>query len=114
MPDERTLSVEFSPEFKRNLRRLAKKYRNIRSDLEPVLAHLGAGEALGDRIQGSGQTIYKLRIKNSDLEKGKRAGYRLIYWLALPEKIILLTIYSKTEQGDISFHRIRQILQEIS
>lgn len=32
------VQVEFAPEFKRNLRVLAKKYRHIRSDLQPVLA----------------------------------------------------------------------------
>jgi len=29
--------ISYTPEFKRNLRRLAKKYRQIRSDLDPLL-----------------------------------------------------------------------------
>ena len=29
--------VRFTPEFKRNLRQLAKKYRRIRSDIQPVI-----------------------------------------------------------------------------
>jgi hypothetical protein len=40
--------VEFTPEFKRNLRALAKKYRHIRSDVQPVIDALKAGEVFGD------------------------------------------------------------------
>ena len=40
--------VEFTPEFKRNLRALAKKYRHIRSDVQPVMDALKAGEVFGD------------------------------------------------------------------
>lgn len=29
--------VQFTPEFRRNLRQLAKKYRRIRSDLQPTI-----------------------------------------------------------------------------
>lgn len=46
--------VEFAPEFRRNVRRLAKKYRSIRTDLQPVLNQLGRGEAVGDQILASG------------------------------------------------------------
>jgi mRNA-degrading endonuclease RelE of RelBE toxin-antitoxin system len=38
MPSEPPqVRVEFTPEFKRNLRALSKKYRHIRSDVQPVL-----------------------------------------------------------------------------
>jgi hypothetical protein len=30
------MEVVFTPEFKRNLRQLAKKYRQIKTDLQPV------------------------------------------------------------------------------
>jgi len=40
--------VEFTPEFKRKLRALAKKYRHIRSDVQPVIDALKAGEVFGD------------------------------------------------------------------
>ncbi len=38
MPDETTaITIYFTPEFKRNLRTLAKKYRHIREDIEPII-----------------------------------------------------------------------------
>ena len=49
MPNEpaEPVQVEFTQEFKRNLRALAKKYRHIRSDVQPVIDQLRAGEVIG-------------------------------------------------------------------
>ena len=41
------IRIEFAPEFKRNLKRLAKKYRHIRSDIEPVTNELQKGIIIG-------------------------------------------------------------------
>jgi mRNA-degrading endonuclease RelE of RelBE toxin-antitoxin system len=105
--------VEFTPEFKRNLRSLAKKYRHIRSNIQPVIEQIKHGDFLGDQIPKTGEyTLFKVRVKNSDLRKGKSAGYRLIYYVQSKAKIILITIYSKTEQSDISPAQIRRIVQD--
>jgi len=55
MPSEppRQVQVEFTPEFKRNVRALAKKYRHIRSDIQPVIERLEAGEIFGIRFGAS-------------------------------------------------------------
>ena len=115
MPNNLPL-VEVIPtlEFQRNLRTLSKKYRHIRSDVEVIIEQLQAGELLGDRISGVGYEIFKVRVKNSDIQKGKSAGYRLIYYIQTPTAIVLITIYSKSEQSDISAERIQQILAEFN
>ncbi len=115
MPNEsgRTIRIEFTPTFKRNLRALAKKYRHIRSDVQPIIERLQSGVVLGDQVPGVGHTIFKVRVRNSDIQKGKSSGYRVIYYLKSGDNIILITIYSKLDQGDISPRRIRQILNEI-
>jgi len=112
MPNEEktTIVVSFTPEFKRNLRILAKKYRHIRSDVQPVIEQLQSGNFVGDQIPRTGFTIYKVRVQNSDIQKGKRSGYRLLYYLKTQTEIILITIYSKLEQSDISAEQIRRIL----
>jgi len=69
---------------------------------------------IGNKVQGTGYTIFKVRIRNSDVSRGKSGGYRAIYYLKTPTMIILVTIYSKTEQSDISPARIRKILAELS
>lgn len=105
-------SVEFTPEFAVNLRTLSKKYRHVRADLEPLLDDLSSGKTPGDQIPGIGYPIYKVPMLNRDIRKGKRSGYRIIYWIKNPTTVILVTIYSKTEQGDVSAAAIRRIVRE--
>lgn len=108
------IEIRFTAEFKRNLRALAKKYRHIRSDIQPVITALQNGDFIGDQVPRVGYTIYKVRVKNSDLRKGKRAGYRFIYYLQTSTQVILITLYSKTEQADVSVAKIQQIISEFN
>jgi mRNA-degrading endonuclease RelE of RelBE toxin-antitoxin system len=66
----------------------------------------------GDQVPGIGYTIFKVRVPNRDRAKGKSGGYRIIYYLKSADSIILVTIYSKTEQADISIAQIRRIVSE--
>ena len=112
MPTD-SVRISFTLEFKRNLRALAKKYRSIRSDIQPLIDQLSAGELPGDQVPGTNLTIFKVRLKNSDIQKGKRSGYRCIYYLRTRQTIILATIYSKSEQSDVSTERLHTILQDV-
>jgi mRNA-degrading endonuclease RelE of RelBE toxin-antitoxin system len=115
MPNEGSsghIRVEFTPEFKRNIRHLSKKYRHIKSDVHPAIEELALGRMPGGQIQSVGYRVYKIRVKNTDIKKGKRSGYRIIYHVQTETKIVLITIYSKTEQGDISAEKIRRIISE--
>lgn len=105
--------ISFTFEFKRNLRALAKKYRSIRSDIQPLIDQLLAGELPGDQVQGSGLSIFKIRLQNSDIQKGKRSGYRCIYYLKTRNDIILVTVYSKSEQSDVTVSKLQSILKEM-
>ncbi len=112
-PNDDSLSpyaVFFTGEFKRNLRQLAKKYRRIKTDIQPLLTDLEAGKTPGDQIPGLDVIIYKVRTRNSDSAKGKSGGYRIIYQKTAELTVILITIYSKTEQADISLSEIRAII----
>lgn len=106
------VEVLFTSEFKRSLRRLAKRYRSIRKDVEPVVDRLASGETPGDRVQGTGHTVYKVRIPNSDAQRGKSGGYRVLYYVETTERVILVTIYSKSDQGDISASTLREIIAQ--
>ncbi len=112
MTDLPLIQVVVSPTFKRNLRALAKKYRNIRKDIQPVIEQLEQGDVPGDRIAGVGYAVFKLRVRNSDTQKGKSGGYRLIYYVQTATGIILLTVYTKSEQVDIAAEDIRNIITE--
>jgi mRNA-degrading endonuclease RelE of RelBE toxin-antitoxin system len=112
MPDNPKPPVEvfFTPEFKRNLRALAKKYHHIRSDVQPIIEQIQQGIFVGEQVPGTGYTIFKVRIRNIDASRGKSGGYRVIYYLKTATSVILVTIYSKTEQSDISPAKIKKIL----
>lgn len=96
------IQIALTPRFQRDLRNLAKRYRSIRSDLQPLIEQLQAGEIPGDRITGTKYQVFKVRLKNSDVKKGKSGGYRVIYYVKMSDSIILATIYSKSDRSDVS------------
>lgn len=96
------ISIELTPRFKRDLKELAKRYPSIRQDIEPLINQLQQGEILGDLVKGIKYRVFKVRVKNSNIQKGKSAGYRVIYYLKTETAIILTTIYSKSDFSDVS------------
>lgn len=59
-----------------------------------------------------GYTVFKARLKNSDIQKGKSGGYRVIYQLKDNTCVLLIVIYSKSDETDIPADRIRQIIDD--
>lgn len=104
--------IFFARRFQQDVRELSKKYRHIRSDLETTLKEISEGNLIGNQISGVGYPVFKVRIKNSDIDKGKSGGYRLIYYVQSSEVIIMITIYSKSDQADISANQIREIIAD--
>lgn len=112
MSDGDWVSVEFTAPFKRNLKGLAKRYRQIQADILPVIEQLQQGNFIGDQIAGTNYTVLKVRAKNSDVQKGKSGGYRLIYQVVSSESVLLLLIYSKSDQPDVAVEVIRNAIAE--
>ncbi|HSF76950.1 MAG TPA: type II toxin-antitoxin system RelE/ParE family toxin [Microcoleus sp.] len=107
------IQILFSDEFKTRLRTLIKRYGSIRTDLKPLLDELLSGNLIGDQIPGTGYTVFKVRLKNSDIQKGKSGGYRVIYQLRGDTYILLVVIYSKSDQDDIPANQIRDIIARV-
>ncbi|HAX79675.1 MAG TPA: addiction module antitoxin [Cyanobacteria bacterium UBA11372] len=105
-----TVQVTFSDRFGRDVRRLGKRYRTIRLDIQPLIEQLESGELPGDQIPDMDYTVFKVRIKNSSIQKGKSGGYRVIYYLKTSDQILLVTMYSKSDQSDITAAEVREIL----
>ena len=108
------ISIRFSDEFEKGLYTLSKRYRNIRADIQPIIEQIQVGDFVGNRISGVGEDdiILKARVKNTNIQKGKSAGYRLIYQVKSATSVILLTIYSKSDREDINNNEIIAILSE--
>lgn len=111
--DSPPFELLYSDEFKARLRSLAKRYRKIQVDLQPLLDDLKAGIFEGDRLSGTGENpVFKIRLKNSDIRKGKSAGYRVIYEVRGSVCVLLIVIYSKSDQNTIVADKIRGIIDE--
>ena len=106
------MTVRYTATFLRQLNRLARKYRRIRHDLGTVIKQLLAGQTPGDQVQGTGYTVYKARVRNTDAQRGTSGGYRVIYYIVNAADILLLTVYSKTEQDDIDTETITRLIDD--
>ena len=104
--------VELTRRFRRDIKRLRAKYRHVQQDVQTLITHLESGQLLGDRLQSVKYPVYKVRLKSSDLVKGKSGGYRVIYFVRTADKVFLITIYAKSEQTDINPDEIRRIIEE--
>ena len=106
------IEVRFTLPFVRRLKPLNKRYRKIQSDIQPMIEQLQNGNLIGDQISGLDFTIFKVRAKNSDIPTGKSGGYRLIYQVVSPELILLLLIYAKSDQSDVSVEEIEDAISK--
>lgn len=102
----------FTDPFKRRLKKLSKRYRQIQQDINPILEELKAGNFVGTQIMGVSQAVFKARAKNSDIPTGKSGGYRIIYQMVGDKIILLLVIYAKSEQTNITASELEQIIKE--
>ena len=112
MTESLPIEIRVTPDFKKQLRKLEKRYRKIKSDIEPILMQIQMGEIVGERLQGIDAEVFKVRVRNSDTNRGKSGGYRVIYCLKLPECVVLLDIYSKSDRDDVEVNIIQDIITE--
>jgi mRNA-degrading endonuclease RelE of RelBE toxin-antitoxin system len=110
MTDPPKIQLIATPDFQAQLRKLAKRYRNLRNDLQPLLDDLESGNCPGDQIAGTTDTVFKVRVKNSDIQKGKSEGYRVIYQRRDDICILLVTIYSKSDEGTLTAKEVCTII----
>lgn len=104
------IAVAETEKFRKEVKKLLKRYNSARKDIEPLIKQLEAGEMPGDQIVGNKYPVYKVRVSNSDIRKGKSSGYRVIYYMMTPEAVLLTAIYSKSDRPNISNKEIEDII----
>lgn len=104
--------IDPSQRYKAELRRLVRKYPAVLNEVDKFLSTLENDERPGDKIPNVGYDVYKVRLKNPSAGMGKSGGFRVIYYVRLADHIVLLTIYSKSQQSDISAEQLRRIIEE--
>ena len=102
-----SLTIHPTPEFKKSIKKLFKRYKRIAQDLAQLEEELQNNPHVGIDI---GHNCFKLRLANSSVPTGKSGGFRVIYFLRKEEKIYLLAIYSKSDLENLDDNRLIEIL----
>jgi len=98
------------PQFKRELKRLSKKYRSLKSDISTLIDDLSQTPTIGTPL---GNQVYKIRLAISSKGKGKRGGARVITYVQIDETTVLLVaIYNKGDKDTISDQEIQELLKQ--
>ncbi len=99
--------------YKRQLKRLEKKYRTALEQSILISQEIRGGERPGDAIPGYAGEVYKARRNNSAVSGGLRKGYRFVYYIHSAEEVFMLSVYAKTEQANISDSEITELLKDV-
>ena len=112
MTNKPQVRVDYTPQFKKELKKLYRKYRAIHEDVQPLIESLESGALPGDQVPGIGYPVFKVRLRSTDLTKGKSSGYRVLYYLRTTTFVVLLRIYPKSLRSDLPSDVIRRLIQE--
>ena len=95
--------------FSRQLKSCTKKYRNISAD---VALSLNAFNKMSAAYLGA--KLYKVRVKSSDMKKGKSGAFRVIVLcVEINNMLIPVTIYQKSVQEKITERELEYHLARI-
>ncbi len=101
-----------TPRFKRQAKKLLKKYSSLSAELLAFERDLMVNPAQG---QSLGQNAYKVRVAVKSKGKGKSGGLRVITYLITEEQeIYLLTIYDKSEMENVDNKTLKEMIKEIN
>jgi mRNA-degrading endonuclease RelE of RelBE toxin-antitoxin system len=100
-----------SPRFRKELKKLSKKYPSLKLEFKNLLNNLEVEPSLGVSI---GNDCYKIRLSIASKNKGKSGGARVITYLTVVEKTVyLLTIYDKSNKENISLAELNTIISTL-
>ena len=109
--------VKTLPEFDRRAKRLAKKYKSFKQDLQTLVASLMQRPTQGAALGQGG--IYKVRMSIAAKGGGKSGGARVLTYVIeeRPEgdyEITLLTVYDKSEIQNVSNVYMASLIAELN
>jgi mRNA-degrading endonuclease RelE of RelBE toxin-antitoxin system len=105
-------NVIATPRFKRDIKKLSKKYQSLKKEYALLLDELEKDPQQGTSL---GNNCYKIRISIASKGKGKSGGARVITHIVIKEEIVfLLTIYYKSEKENITDHELDELLNQLS
>ena len=104
-------SVKVTSNFKREAKKLSRKHRSLKDDLDNLINSLEQLPSQGTPI---GHNCYKIRLAIKSKGKGKSGGARVITPVHVTDTTVyLLLIYDKSEQSSITDEKILELIQEL-
>ncbi len=104
-------SVIPSEKFKKEAKRLIKKFPSLKQELTYLNTILEKNPETGVPL---GNDTYKIRLAIKSKGKGKSGGARVITYLVTDNKeVYLLTIYDKSELDSIDDKTIKGIIESL-
>lgn len=101
--------IEVSPNFKKEAKKLVKRYPSLKAELANLFLELEDNPTLGRDL---GDGIYKIRIVIASKNRGKSGGGRVMSYVKITDKIVLLfSIFSKGDKDTISEKEIEELLK---
>jgi mRNA-degrading endonuclease RelE of RelBE toxin-antitoxin system len=102
--------IELSDNFKKEAKRLTKKYPSLKEELTSLFSELEDNPTLGTPL---GNKVYKIRLSIASKNKGKSGGARIMSFVkVIDTKVLLFSIYSKGEKDAITDKEIQELLRE--
>ena len=102
--------IELSANFKKEAKRLTKKYPSVKSDLAELFTKLQENPTIGTPL---GNDIYKILLAISSKNKGKLGGARALSFVKVIQTTVLLfSIYSKGEIDNLSDKEIKELIKD--
>ena len=105
------MNFETVSRFDKEVKKLSKKYNLIKEDLNNFVVDFDTIHKEATSIKNN---LYKVRLSNSNKNKGKRAGYRIYYYLQINDTVYLLIIYDKLQIESINENTLNQYIEELS
>lgn len=109
-----SFEITATPDFRKSLKALAKKYRSIKSDFQRFSESLRINPFQGTELTPG---IRKIRMAIESKNRGKSGGARVITYSVLASEIeghiYLLDIYDKSEFTSVDVKILQEKVKEI-
>jgi len=104
-----TYNIIAVPKFRKELKKLAKKYPSLKSDFFALLESLKAEPKQGTAL---GKNCFKIRLAIKSKGKGKSGGARVITNIVVSvDTVFLLSIYDKADKANLTDKELKELLQ---
>lgn len=100
------MRIFLSEHFNKQLKTYLRRFKNLKEDLMKCLKEFNKEQAIH-----LGKNNYKIRLRSSDLGKGKSGGFRLIvHIIQIDQAILPISIFFKSDIKTMSLQEINEHL----